>query len=118
MTLDRRVEELKRVYPEVQSKTLQDGSGLIRICKVNLPKGCNPETTDVLLSFQPSQEVPNGRYVKDQVKLPSGRTPNYSATAIDGETWYGFSYNFLWNGTTDPMYQYVESVLTRFAKSE
>jgi hypothetical protein len=118
VTMERRVEELKRIYPEVSTKTLQDGSYLVRVCKVGLPKGCNPETTDVLLSFQLSQEVPSGRYVKDQVRLPNGKTPGYNATTIDGETWYGFSYNFLWNGTTDPMYQYVESMLTRFAKSE
>jgi hypothetical protein len=118
MTLDDRVRELRQLYPNVASKTFQDGTGLTRISKLNLPKGCTPETTDVLLFFSPNQIVPSGRYVRDQVKLPSGRTPSYSPTTIDGETWYTFSFNFPWDGTKDPLYQYVESLLTRFGKPE
>jgi len=118
VSLDKREEELKRIYTQVQKKTLPDGSGLIRVHGLTLAKGCVPERTDMLLTFPANQNVPNGRYVKDPVKLSSGRSPAYSPTTLDGETWYGFSYNVQWNPNYDVLYQYVESILTRFAKSE
>ena len=115
MDLEKRFNELKTLYSNIQSKTLQDGTILLRVNGVHLPQGCNPATTDFLISFPPNQEAPNGRWVKHQVKLPSGATQNFSPIMQDGETWYGYSYNFPWN-PTDPLYVYVETAIQRFAK--
>ena len=115
MVLEQRIEELKRLYSDIRSKTLPDGTGLVKIGTAKLPVGCTPPSTDVLLVFPPGQNTPSARYVKDIVKLPNGSTPGFSPTIVEGETWYTFSYNFSWN-PRDPMYQYVESLVTRFAK--
>jgi hypothetical protein len=115
MNLTKRVEELVSIYGDVSTKTLPDGQILIRINRALLPQNCSPPDTDFLMTFPPGQDKPSGRYVKDQVRLSSGGTPSFSPTIIDGETWNGFSFNFPWE-PTDPLYQYVESALHRFAK--
>ncbi len=120
MTIDKRIEELQILYGKenVTSKTV-DGTTLVRIKSAQLPTGCKPERTDVLLAFPPQQDTPAKRYVKETIKLPNGNTPrNFNPTMLDGEAWYDFSYAFQWNGATDPMYQYVESALHRFAKTD
>jgi hypothetical protein len=114
--LEKRVKELKGLYPNVQSKTLQDGTILIRVNGIHLPEGCTPNRTDFLMTFPPNQDVPNGRFVKEQVRLPSGVTPNFSPIMQDGETWYGYSYNFLWT-PAEPIFLYVETAIQRFGKA-
>lgn len=119
MTLEKRVEELRSLYSNVDMKTLQDSITAVRIKNAQLPSGCTPDKTDVLLLFPPNQDTPSKRYVKENVKLPNGKAPkNLNPTQVDGETWYDFSYNFPWSPQTDTMYQYVESALHRFAKTE
>ena len=116
MDIERRIEELRQFYPLLNLKPIAGGYTVVRVRNVALPAGCNPGSTDVLLTLSAGQEVPAGRFVKHPVVLPSGNSPSYSATLIDGETWYGFSYNFPWSSTADPMYVFVESMITRFAK--
>jgi hypothetical protein len=120
VTVEKRIEELQTLYGKdnVTSKIV-DGTALVRIKGARLPQGCKPEKTDVLLAFPQPQDSPVKRYVKENVKLPNGNTPkNFNPTMVDGETWYDFSFAFQWNPTADPIYQYVESALHRFAKAE
>jgi len=90
---------------------------VVRIKHSLLPKGCIPSEVDFLLTFPLSQDVPNGWFVKEQIRLPNGTMPNSSPTMIDGEAWFGYSYRFQWDSSQDPMYQYVESALHRFART-
>ena len=120
MTIEKRIEELQTLYGKdnITSKIVE-GTTLVRIKSVELPQGCKPEKTDFLLAIPQQQDTPSKRYVKENVKLPNGNTPrNLNPTMVDGESWYDFSYAFQWNPTTDPMYQYVESALHRFAKTD
>jgi hypothetical protein len=116
MDIERRVEELRGFYSQVETKTSPDGNTLVRIKGLAPDVGCTPGSTDVLLVLSTRQDTPLAKYVKHPITLASGSKPNYSSTLVDGETWYGFSFNFEWS-TSDPMYVYVESVMTRFAKT-
>lgn len=120
MTIEKRIEELQTLYGKDNVTTkVVDTTTLVRIKSAKLPLGCKPEKTDVLLAFTQQQDTPTKRYVKENVKLPNGNAPrNLNPTMVDGETWYDFSYAFQWNQATDPMYQYVESALHRFAKTD
>jgi hypothetical protein len=120
MTIEKRMEELQSFYGKdnVVCKIV-DNTTLVRVKSAQLPVGCKPEKTDVLLTFPQQQDSPAKRYVKENVRLPNGNTPrNFNPTMVDGETWYDFSYGFQWNPQSDPMYQYVESALHRFAKTD
>lgn len=111
----KRLDELRGFYPEVDTKA-KDGGTLAKIKSLATPAGCNPAQTEFLLVLAPQQELPMARYVKDPIVLAGGARPNYSSSLVDGETWYTFSYNFLWS-PSDPMYLFVESAMTRFAKT-
>jgi hypothetical protein len=82
---------------------------------LQLPNGCVPTVTDFLIVYPPNQDTPNARFVKHQVTLPNGKVPSFNSTIVDGETWYGFSYNLQWN-PTQPLYLYVEGMIHRFDK--
>jgi len=110
------VQELQSFYADVVVKTLHDGQTIVWIRSALLPPNATQTEVDFLLTFAPGQDTPGGRYIKSQVRLPGGSLPNYAATTIDGETWYGFSYQFQWS-SSDPMYQFVESALHRFVKT-
>ncbi len=116
MDIGKALRELRGFYAEVDTKQTSDGNTLVRIRSLTTHTGCNPGTTDFLLVLSPQQEAPVARYVKHPVTLASGNTPNYSSALVDGETWYTFSYNIRWN-PSDPLYLYVESAMTRFAKT-
>jgi hypothetical protein len=116
MDIERRVGELRGFYSEVVTKRTPDGNTVVSIKGLTTDVGCIPGRTDVLLVMSTQQDTPVARYVKHPITLASGSTPNYSPILIDGETWYGFSFNLQWS-TSDPMYVYVESVMTRFAKA-
>lgn len=116
MDIEKRLAELRGFYSELDTKLAPDGNTHVRIKGLTTYTGCNPGSTDFLLVLSPQQEAPVARYVKHPVILPSGNTPNYSSTLVDGETWYTFSYSFRWN-PSDPLYLYVESAMTRFAKA-
>ena len=116
MTLEKRIIELRAFYRDVAEKVLPDKS-LVRINKALLPRGCAPQQIDFLLLFAPGQDTPSGWFVKEMVRLSNGSMPNSASTTIDGEVWHSYSYRFNWEQANDPMYQYVESALHRFAKS-
>ena len=95
---------------------VKSGITLVRIKNLAAPSGCSPNQTEFLLVLSPQQDVPIARYVKDPITLVGGTRPNYTPTLVDGEPWYTFSYNFQWS-PSDPMYLFVESAMTRFAKT-
>ncbi len=106
------VESTKKGSAFEHEGTLPYVPQLVNQVTVNVPL----ESTTPTFVLSPQQESPLARYVKQPVTLASGNTPNYSSALVDGETWYTFSYNIRWN-PLDPLYLYVESAMTRFAKT-
>jgi hypothetical protein len=101
----------------VVSKTLPDGTYLLKISEVQLPSHCIPGRMDVLIVFQGGNDPPQ-ILVKNQIKFDNGITArSTSNTAIDGEPWVNFSANFPWQ-QSDPFWYYVIGKLRRFEKVE
>lgn len=111
------LEELKAQYEDVQ--VCSNGSfSLVRITGVDLPKGCKPPSSAVLLLLKPGQPKPE-IYVRPGIKLPNGKDPRSTSTVtIEGESWLQFSYQFEYNKDTHSLVQFIESSLRRFAKNE
>lgn len=92
------ISQLKEFFvrSEVKEKPLPDGRHAIRIEPVDLPSGCLPTSTAVLLIMTEGGE-PNV-YVKQAPDLPNGKRPqNLYPEMIDGEPWIRYSVNYPWN---------------------
>jgi hypothetical protein len=113
----RLIDELATAYPDGVS-TAEGARTLVKIPRVNLPKGCAPQQTDALVVIEESQPAPQ-LYVRDLPKLPNGRVPrSTSAVQFGGETWCTFSFNQPWEEDRHTALQFVEGRLRRFALHE
>ena len=116
--LPEELQDMKVAYGEVASTTGAGGQLLIRISHVDLPKGCNPAGTPVLLAWPAGQARPQIS-VKPGIKLPNGASPRSTCTVqLEGEAWMQFSYAFTWDKDSHTLVQLIEAALRRFAKSE
>lgn len=112
------VAKLKEVYHEFAVASGCEGQKLIRIPEVELPKGCSPPNTQLLLVVQSGQPRPQ-IFVKPGIKVPGGREPrSTSVVQMEGEAWLQFSYSFTWDENTHSLVQFVGAALQRFAKTE
>ena len=110
--------QLKEAFGEIQVATGSAGQKLIRIKGANLPKGCSPAQTPVLLVVRGGQPRPE-IYVKPGIKLPNGREPrSTSPMQIEGEGWLQFSYSFPYDPNAHTLAQFAATALTRFKKDE
>jgi len=88
------------------------------LVEVDLPKGCSPAGTPVLLVWPAGQLRPQVS-VKPGIRLPNGTVPRSTSTVqIEGEAWMQFSYSFTWDKDNHTLVQLVETAIRRFAKSE
>ncbi len=115
--LETEIHDLKRAYGAVARATAADGRQLIRIDDADLPRGCRPTGTPVLLVLQ------NGSrpqvFVKPGIVLSNGIAPrSTSNVAVEGETWLQFSFNFAWSEGSQTLVQFVAASLRRFALTE
>lgn len=111
--------ELKHDFgPEnVNDKRLQDRRQLFRITSVDLPEGCTPGKSDVLLVYSGPGATPE-ILVRQAPSLPNGRSPkNINPTTIDGEPWFNYSVRWAWN-PSEPIWRNVIRKLMRFASPE
>jgi hypothetical protein len=112
------LEGMKEAYGEIATATGALGQFLIRINQVDLPKGCSPAGTPVLLVWPSGQPRPQVS-VKPGIRLPNGAVPRSTSTVqIEGEAWMQFSYAFTWDKENHTLVQLVETAIRRFAKSE
>jgi hypothetical protein len=112
------LQDMRAAYGEVATTTGAGGQVLIRIDRVELPKGCNPAGTPVLLAWPAGQARPQ-IVVKPGIKLPNGASPRSTSTLqLEGEAWMQFSYAFTWHKDSHTLMQLVETAMRRFANSE
>ncbi len=111
------VDQLKSTYKEVG--VLHAGNRtLARVKNVRLPPGPVPETTDILIVFDPDQGRPQW-YVKPGIVLRDGRTlRSTSQVLVEGENWMQCSFQFAWNEDQDTIEKFVGAALKRFAINE
>ena len=116
--LSEELQGMKAAYGELATTTGAGGQVLVRINHVQLPKGCNPSETPVLLAWPAGQARPQ-IVVKPGIKLPNGASPRSTSTVqLEGEAWMQFSYAFAWDKDCHTLVQLVEAAMRRFAKSE
>lgn len=109
------IEDLKTAFGEVAIRQ-QGEACYVRLSGRNLPSGCTPARTAVLLKLveQNRPEI----WAEPGITGPHGGIPrNYNPELVDGETWMRFSYNFPWSWE-DGLVRFVGAALQRFAKHE
>lgn len=111
------LEEVKQQYGGVEIAT-NTSAIFVRVLNADLPKGCQPKNTPVLLVLKPAQARPE-IYVKPGIRLSNGREPqSANPVTIEGGSWLQFSYQFEFNKDTHSLVQFIECSLRRFAKNE
>lgn len=116
-TITAGVSELKAVYGDNVLVAVEGSKTLVRINGVELPPGCQPPQTDVLLELDVKQPKPK-HYVRPGQTLSNGQPPkNPSNEVVVGESWMTFSYNFPYDDG-DPLRRFVGMIRQRFGKYE
>lgn len=115
-TIARLVEDLGRSYSG--SSHMKEGTRtFVRLPEVRFPEGCVPASTKaiVLLDEQADPQL----LLETLPKLRNGNTPRSTNTQLVGETsWFGFSFNQVWDENRNSAVQFVEGRLRRFALNE
>jgi hypothetical protein len=114
---DENIIDLKSAFGELSTTVAADGRRLLRVADADLPRGCKPSSTPVLLVLQ------NGArpviYVKAGITLPNGAVPRSTSNVqVEGEPWLQFSFNFAWDENAHSLVQFVAASLRRFALTE
>jgi hypothetical protein len=111
------VEDLKRVFGN-QVRTATEGQRtLVVVGAVELPMGCRPPTTEILLLLDPAQAKPL-HYVRPGQTLSNGQLPkNPTTTTIGGESWMTFSWDFSYQ-EGDALSRLIAMIQQRFARHE
>jgi hypothetical protein len=116
--IDQEIQGLKQAFGAVAVASNSVGQRLIRLDDIELPKGCTPDKTFVLLVIPKGGGRPQ-MYIKPGIKVPNGREPrSTSVVLVEGESWLTFSYSFPWDENSHSLVQYIGSGLRRFALNE
>ena len=116
-TIDQAIRDLVSVYGD-GVRTAREGSRtLVRVSEVELPPGCRPPTTPMLIVFDPDQPKPIP-YVQPGQLLANGRAPRSTSTQIvGGESWMQFSFNIPW-AEGQSVIRFVTAARQRFAQND
>ena len=116
-TIEQAIRDLVSAYGD-GVRTAQDGPRrLVRVNEVELPPGCQPSATPLLIVFDPDQPKPIP-YIQPGQLLANGRSPRSASTQIvGGEAWLQFSFNIPW--TEDhSITRFIASARQRFAQND
>jgi hypothetical protein len=111
------VEDLKKAFGD-QVRTATEGQRtMVVVGAVDLPGGCRPPTTEILLLLDPAQAKPL-HYVRPGQTLSNGQLPkNTTTTTIGGESWMTFSWDFPYEEGA-ALSRFIAMIQQRFAKYE
>lgn len=116
-TVEKAIRDLVSVYGD-EVRTAREGSRtLARVAEVEMPPGCQPAKTPMLLVLDPALEKPIP-YIGPGQLLASGRTPRSTSTQIiGGESWMQFSFNIPWTEDAG-IIRFIAAARQRFAQSD
>lgn len=116
-TIEKAIQDLVSVYGD-DVRTAREGSRtLARVAEVEMPPGCRPATTPMLLVLDAVAEKP-AAYVQPGQLLSNGRTPrSTSAQIVGGESWMHFSFNIPWTEEAG-IIRFIAAARQRFAQNE
>ena len=116
-TIEQAIRDLVSIYGDGVRVAREGSRTLVRLAEVEMPPGCRPQTTAMLLVFDPDQPKPLP-YVRPGQLLANGREPRSTSTQIvGGESWMQFSFNIPWvEGQS--IVRFVTAARQRFAGNE
>lgn len=116
-TIEQALRDIVSAYGD-DVKTAREGSRtLVRVSEIELPPGCQPPRTPLLIVFDPDQPKPIP-YVQPGQLLINGRPPRSTSTQIvGGESWMQFSFNIPWD-KGHGIIRLIASARQRFAQND
>ena len=116
-TIEQAIQDLVSVYGDEVRTSREAARTLVRINEVEMPPGCRPSITPMLLVLDPDQAKPLP-YVQPGQLLANGRAPRSSSTQmVGGESWMQFSFNIPW-AEGDSIMRFVTAARQRFAQND
>ncbi len=116
-TIDQAIRDLISVYGDGVRTAREGPRTLVRVSDLDLPPGCRPPTTLMLIVFDPDQPKPIP-YVQPGQLLANGRAPRSTSTQIvGGESWMQFSFNIPW-AEGQSIIRFVTAARQRFAQND
>jgi hypothetical protein len=116
-TIHQAISDLVSVYGDGVRTASEGPRILARLNEVEMPPGCRPQMTPMLLVFDPDQPKPVP-YVQAGQLLANGRHPRSTSTQIvGGESWMQFSFNIPWTEDQSIM-RFVVAARQRFVQNE
>lgn len=116
-TIEQAIRDLVSIYGDEVRLAREGARTLVRLPEVEMPPGCRPQTTPMLLVFVPGQPKPIP-YVRPGQLLANGRAPRSTSTQmVGGESWMQFSFNIPWAEGHGVM-RFVAAARQRFAQND
>ena len=116
-TIEQAIRDLVAVYGDGVRTAREGNHALVRVNDVELPPGCQPARTPMLIVFDPGQAKPTP-YVQPGQLLANGRAPRSTSTQIvGGESWMQFSFNIPW-AEGHGIIRFIAAARQRFAEND
>jgi hypothetical protein len=116
-TIEKAIQDLVSVYGDDVLTAREGSRTLARVAEVEMPPGCRPTATSMLLVLDPAAEKPVA-YVQPGQLLSNGRTArSTSAQMIGGESWMQFSFNIPWTEEAG-IVRFIAAARQRFAQND
>jgi hypothetical protein len=116
-TIEKAVCDLASVYGKGVRIAREGSRTLARIAEVEMPPGCRPARTGMLLMLDPAAEKPVP-YVQPGQLLANGRAPRSTSTQmVGGESWMHFSLNIPWTEAAG-ITRFIAAARQRFAQND
>lgn len=116
-TIEQAIRDLVAAYGDGVRTARERGRTLVRVSDVELPPGCQPPRTPMLILFDPDQPKPIP-YVQPGQLLTNGRAPRSTSTQIvGGESWMQFSFNIPW-AEGQGILRFIAAARQRFAQND
>ena len=113
----RAIRDLVSIYGDGVRTAREGARTFVRLPEVEMPPGCRPQTTPMLLAFDPDQPKPLA-FIQPGQLLANGREPRSTSTQmVGGESWMHFSLNIPWAEGQNIM-RFVAASRQRFAQNE
>jgi hypothetical protein len=115
--IEEAIRDLVSVYGD-GVRTAREGSRILaRVAAVEMPPGCRPSTTPMLLVLDPAAEKPIP-YVQPGQLVVNGRAPrSTSVQMVGGESWMQFSFNIPWTEEAG-IIRFITAARQRFAQND
>jgi hypothetical protein len=116
-TIEQAIRDLVAVYGDGVRTACAGTRTLVRLSDVELPPGCQPARTPMLIVFDADQAKPVP-YVPPGQLLANGRAPRSTSTqSVGGESWMQFSFNIPW-AEGQGIVRFIAAARQRFAQND